>query len=1206
MSNRQAASPSNDGKWDFWIDRGGTFTDIVARAPDGGLRSHKLLSENPEAYRDAAIQGIRELLGVGADERIPAERIATVKMGTTVATNALLERKGDRVLLITNEGFADALEIGYQARPRLFDRAIVKPELLYERVAEVGGRFLADGTEEVPLDERAAREALQDAYQDGIRSVAIVFMHGYRYSAHEKRVAELARQAGFSQISPSHEVSPLIKLVGRGDTAVVDAYLSPILRRYVDQVAGELDTSNIGTRLMFMMSSGGLTAAELFQGRDAILSGPAGGIIGAIETGRIAGFDRIIGFDMGGTSTDVAHYAGEPERDFETEIAGVRMRAPMMKIHTVAAGGGSVLSFDGARFRVGPESAGANPGPACYRRGGPLTVTDANVMLGKILPDHFPAIFGPNQDQPLDRDVVRRKFEAIAAEVGIETPEEAAEGFLKIAVENMANAIKKISVQRGYDVTRYALTCFGGAGGQHACAVADALGMRSIVVHPFAGILSAYGMGLADIKASRQMSVEKALDDALPEVEALAAALADEALAELAEQGVPASQARVRPLLHLRYSGTDAAIEVPLGPAGEMRAAFETLHREQFGFVMEGTPLVAALLDIEAMGGGARGLERPELPVTDEPVALGETRLFSGGERHRATIFRRETLRPGQAVAGPAVILESIGTIVVEPGWKAEVNGHRYIVLTRSADASDGRTVSLEADPVMLEIFNNLFMSIAEQMGVALQRTARSTNIKERLDFSCAVFDGDGELIANAPHTPVHLGSMDRSVKSVMAAHPTMRPGDAFVTNAPYNGGTHLPDITVVTPVFGEGRAAPLFYVASRGHHADVGGIAPGSMTPLATRIEEEGVVLDNLKLVEDGRFLDAEIRGALGGGPYPCRNVDQNVADLRAQIASNEKGVRELLSMVESFGLDVVRAYMGHVRDYAEECVRRVIGNLQDGEAEVFFDQGCKIAVRIAVDHAERSATIDFTGTSAQQPDNFNAPEPVTRAAVLYAFRSMVDDDIPMNAGCMRPLKIVLPEKSMLTPEYPAAVVAGNVEVSQAVTDCLFAAMGAIAGAQGTMNNFNFGDASHQYYETICGGSGAGPGFDGADAVHTHMTNTRLTDPEILEQRYPVVLERFSIRRGSGGYGRWSGGDGITRAIRFLQPMEVSFLCGRREVPPRGLAGGADGETGQNLLRRRDGTVERLDGRCQISSQAGEAVIIETPSGGGYGSLDG
>ncbi len=902
MSNRQAASPSNDGKWDFWIDRGGTFTDIVARAPDGGLRSHKLLSENPEAYRDAAIQGIRELLGVGADERIPAERIATVKMGTTVATNALLERKGDRVLLITNEGFADALEIGYQARPRLFDRAIVKPELLYERVAEVGGRFLADGTEEVPLDERAAREALQDAYQDGIRSVAIVFMHGYRYSAHEKRVAELARQAGFAQISPSHEVSPLIKLVGRGDTAVVDAYLSPILRRYVDQVAGELDTSNIGTRLMFMMSSGGLTAAELFQGRDAILSGPAGGIIGAIETGRIAGFDRIIGFDMGGTSTDVAHYAGEPERDFETEIAGVRMRAPMMKIHTVAAGGGSVLSFDGARFRVGPESAGANPGPACYRRGGPLTVTDANVMLGKILPDHFPAIFGPKQDQPLDWDVVRRKFEAIAAEVGIETPEEAAEGFLKIAVENMANAIKKISVQRGYDVTRYALTCFGGAGGQHACAVADALGMRSIVVHPFAGILSAYGMGLADIKASRQMSVEKALDDALPEVQALAAALADEALAELAEQGVPASQARVRPLLHLRYSGTDAAIEVPLGPAAEMRAAFESLHREQFGFVMEGTPLVAALLDIEAMGGGARGLERPELPVTDEPVALGETRLFSGGERHRATIFRRETLRPGQAVAGPAVILESIGTIVVEPGWKAEVNGHRYIVLTRSADASDGRTVSLEADPVMLEIFNNLFMSIAEQMGVALQRTARSTNIKERLDFSCAVFDGDGELIANAPHTPVHLGSMDRSVKSVMAAHPTMRPGDAFVTNAPYNGGTHLPDITVVTPVFGEGRAAPLFYVASRGHHADVGGIAPGSMTPLATRIEEEGVVLDNLKLVEDGRFLDAEIRGALGGGPYPCRNVDQNVADLRAQIASNEKGVRELLSMVGEF----------------------------------------------------------------------------------------------------------------------------------------------------------------------------------------------------------------------------------------------------------------------------------------------------------------
>jgi 5-oxoprolinase (ATP-hydrolysing) len=1203
MSTLEKAPSGNAGKWDFWIDRGGTFTDIVARTPEGELKPHKLLSENPEAYRDAAVQGIRDLMGIAQTERIPSERIATVKMGTTVATNALLERKGDRVLLVTNKGFADALEIGYQARPRLFDREIRKPQLLYERVEEVGGRFLDDGSEEEPLDEEGTRRALADAFNAGIRSVAIVFMHGYKYSAHEKRVAEIARETGFTQVSPSHEVSPLIKFVGRGDTAVIDAYLSPILRRYVDQVASEFDTANSGLRLMFMMSSGGLTAAHLFHGRDAILSGPAGGIVGAVETSRIAGHDRIIGFDMGGTSTDVAHYAGEIENDFETEVAGVRMRAPMMKIHTVAAGGGSILTYDGSRFRVGPESAGANPGPASYRRGGPLAVTDANVMLGKLMPQHFPAVFGPHQDQPLDADAVREKFIEIAGACGADSPEAVAEGFIKIAVENMANAVKKISVQRGYDVTRYALTCFGGAGGQHACLVADVLGIKTILIHPFAGILSAYGMGLADIKAGRQTSIEQPLtSELLGSLKQSVQNIGSELARELVEQGVAEELVKVRTNLHLRYVGTDTAIEVPYGSIDAMTRHFERVHKEQFGFLMTDTQLVVEMLDVEASGGGAGDVETPQPAVTDEPLPVEHARFYSGGAWQDAAVYRRSLLKPGQKLNGPAIILEEIGTIVVEPGWRANVNDYAHIVLTRFEEASRSQIVSKEADPIMLEVFNNLFMSIAEQMGLRLQKTARSTNIKERLDFSCAVFDGDGELIANAPHTPVHLGSMDRSVKSVMSAHPGMKPGDVFVTNAPYNGGTHLPDITVVTPVFGDDCAWPLFFVASRGHHADVGGIAPGSMTPLATTIEEEGVIIDNLKLVGDGRFLDEEIRAVLGGGKYPCRNPDQNVADLKAQVAANEKGAKELLSMVDTFGIDVVDAYMGHVRDYAEECVRRVIGNLRDGTAEVLFDQGCKIAVSMTVDHGSRSATINFAGTSDQQPDNYNAPEPVTRAAVLYAFRCMVDDDIPMNAGCMRPLNVMVPRMSMLNPEYPAAVVAGNVEVSQAVTDSLFAALGAIAGAQGTMNNFNFGDEQHQYYETICGGAGAGPGFNGAHAVHTHMTNTRLTDPEVLEQRYPVVLERFAIRRGTGGAGEWRGGDGVERAVRFLKPMDVSFLCGRREVPPRGLAGGDDGSVGRNLRRGVDGEVVSLPGRTQIACAAGEAVVIETPSGGGYG----
>ncbi len=1189
-------------KWDFWIDRGGTFTDIVARTPAGELRPHKLLSENPEAYPDAAIQGIRDLIGVEQSERIPAEKIATVKMGTTVATNALLERKGDRVLLLTNAGFADALEIGYQARPRLFDREIIKPALLYERVAEVPGRVLNDGTIAEDLNEAKVREALQSAYDDGIRSVAIVFMHGYKHPDHERKAAAIARETGFEQVSPSHEVSPLIKFVGRGDTAVVDAYLSPILRRYVEQIVSELDTENTDLQLMFMMSSGGLTAARLFQGHDAILSGPAGGIVGAVETSKIAGFENIIGFDMGGTSTDVAHYAGDLEKDFETEVAGVRMRAPMMKIHTVAAGGGSLLTYDGSRFRVGPESAGANPGPASYRRGGPLAVTDANVMLGKLQADLFPAVFGPSQNEPLDRDAVVTKFNSVAEQSGADSPEQVAEGCLKIAVENMANAVKKISVQRGYDITKYALTCFGGAGGQHACAVADVLGMKTIIVHHFAGILSAYGMGLANIKAARQKSIEQILDERLClDLQCALGKLKAETERELLAQGVDKRGARTRSIAHLKYTGTDTTLATPFGDVVSMKKGFERIHKEQFGFIMPDTPLIVELFEVESEGGGIGNIEKAMPISTAAPQAFRSSRFFSGGEWRDAKTYKRVHLKPGHKIEAPAIIVEDIGTIIVEPGWRAAVNEYGHIVLNKDDAISARAALSKETDPVMLEVFNNLFMSIAEQMGVRLQKTARSTNIKERLDFSCAVFDREAQLIANAPHTPVHLGSMDRSVESVTRAHPQMKRGDVFVTNAPYNGGTHLPDITVVTPVFGAGEA-PIFFVASRGHHADVGGVAPGSMTPKARTIEEEGVFLDNLHLVKGGAFLDTEIRATLGGGDYPCRNVDQNVADLKAQIAANEKGVAELQNMVMSFSLDVVLAYMRHVRDYAEECVRRVIATLHDGEAEVFFDQGCKIKVKLTIDKSSREATLDFTGTSDQQGDNFNAPEPVTRAAVLYSFRCMVDDNIPMNAGCMRPLRIILPEKCMLTPKYPAAVVAGNVEVSQAVTDCLFQALGAIAGAQGTMNNFNFGNDHYQYYETICGGAGAGPGFNGAHAVHTHMTNTRLTDPEVLELRYPVVLETFQIRRGSGGKGEFTGGDGLNRVIRFLEPMAVSFLCGRREVPPAGLNGGGDGAVGKNALRQADGAIKPLSGRTQFQADKGEAVLIQTPGGGGYG----
>jgi 5-oxoprolinase (ATP-hydrolysing) len=1196
--------------WDFWIDRGGTFTDVVGRKPDGKLTAHKLLSENPEAYRDAAVQGIRDLLGLKKGEAIPAGRVGAVKMGTTVATNALLERKGDRTLLVTTKGFRDALRVGYQNRPKIFAKHIIKPEMLFERVIEVDERVRADSTVEKAPDLEAVRSELEEALSDGIKAVAIVFMHAYRYADHEKAVAALAREMGFTQVSVSYEVSPLIKLVGRGDTTVVDAYLSPILRRYVATVADEMSAGAPTSaadkiRLMFMMSSGGLTAAELFQGKDAILSGPAGGVVGMAETGREAGFNRLIGFDMGGTSTDVSHYDGEYERAFETEVAGVRMRAPMMLIHTVAAGGGSILHFDGARFRVGPDSAGANPGPKCYRRGGPLAVTDANVMAGKLIPDFFPKIFGPEQNQPLDAESVRNAFAELAKEVGDKSSEQIADGFIKIAVENMANAIKKISVQRGYDVTRYALNCFGGAGGQHACLVADALGMTTVLIHPFSSLLSAYGMGLADIRATRQQAIEEAFGaKSLATLNKTAKRLSKDVSSEVSGQGVPARTVKVHVRAHIRYAGTDTALVVRGGTLATMKSAFEKAHKAQFGFIDRKKDLVIEAVSVEAVGGGAKFKEKKGKTTRAKlPAPARRTKFFSDGKWHNATVYTRDQLLPGHKIKGPAIVIEPHQTVVVEPGWQAAITAKNHLVLTRVVKLKRTHAIGTKADPIMLEVFNNLFMSIAEQMGVALQNTAYSVNIKERLDFSCAVFAHDGTLVANAPHMPVHLGSMDRSVETIIRDNQgRIKPGDVYVINAPYNGGTHLPDITVCTPVFDDKKRNILFWVASRGHHADVGGISPGSMSPNATTIDEEGVLFDNFKVIDQGRFREKELYDALLGAKYPARNPLQNVNDMKAQIAASEKGVQELRKMVVHFTMPVVKAYMKHVQDNAAESVRRVIDRLHDSSFEYPMDLGTTIKVKISVDKKKREATVDFTGTSPQQPNNFNAPEPVARAAVLYVFRVMVDDDIPMNAGCLRPINIVIPKRTMLTPEYPAAVVAGNVEVSQAVTSCLFGALGAIACAQSTMNNVNFGNDKYQYYETICSGSAAGPGFPGTDAVHTHMTNTRLTDPEILEFRYPVVLEDFHIRKGSGGKGKWSAGDGIRRTIRFLEKMDCTLLTGHRIVPPFGLAGGENGQPGQNSVRRNDGTIEKLKGCDATTIDAGEAIIIQTPTAGGYG----
>ncbi|MBV7486269.1 hydantoinase B/oxoprolinase family protein [Bordetella sp. BOR01] len=1206
-------------KWQFWVDRGGTFTDIVARRPDGSTATAKLLSENPEQYRDAAVAGIRQLLGLAPGVPVPAEQVECVKMGTTVATNALLERKGERTLLVTTQGFRDGLRIAYQNRPRLFDRNVALPEMLYESVVEADERVDASGAVVRPLDEDGLRQKLQQAYDSGIRAVAVIFMHAWHTPAHEQRAAAIARDMGFTQVSASHEVSPLIKFVSRGDTTVVDAYLSPILKRYVDQVATELP----GIRLMFMQSSGGLTDAHRFRGKDAILSGPAGGIVGMVRTSELAGLPRVIGFDMGGTSTDVSHYAGEFEREFETLVAGVRMRAPMMSIHTVAAGGGSILHFDGARLRVGPDSAGANPGPACYRRGGPLAVTDCNVLLGKIQPDFFPRVFGPAADQPLDRQAVQQRFDAMAGEVraatGREmTPEQLAEGFLEIAVGNMAEAIKRISVQRGHDVTEYALTVFGGAGGQHACLVADALGMTTVFAHPLGGVLSAYGMGLADQTEMRQKTVEKVLDTALTaELQAELDELAAQAEGELRRQHVPADLIHVQRRLHLKYRGTDTALEVAYGGLAQVRQDFEAAYRQRYSFLMPGRELVVETISVEATGGGEPATEAPvERSRAGAPPARQLVKMYGQGAWRDTPLYVRFDLVPGDVLAGPAIISEANQTTVVEAGWQAELTALDHIVLKRVEVRPERRVVGTQADPVMLEVFNNLFMSIAEQMGYRLQNTAYSVNIKERLDFSCAIFDAGGNLIANAPHMPVHLGSMGESIKTIMNANAGhMRPGDAYVVNDPYHGGTHLPDVTVITPVFDRAGDEILFYVGSRGHHADIGGTTPGSMPPDSRTVEDEGVLFTNFQLVRDGEFRDQAAREILASGRWPARNPDQNIADLHAQIAANEKGVQELLRMCDHFGLDVVRAYMGHVQDNAEEAVRRVISVLKDGSYEYPLDNGAVIRVAVRVDREARTAVVDFTGTSPQLDNNFNAPGAIAVAAVLYVFRTMVDDDIPLNAGCLKPLDIIVPDGSMLRPNPPASVVAGNVETSMCIVNALYGALGVLAASQGTMNNFTFGNARYQYYETISGGTGAGPlridaagpgdeGFAGASVVQAHMTNSRLTDPEVLELRFPVRLESYEIRPGSGGAGRYRGGDGGVRRVRFLEDMTAAILSNNRVYAPFGLAGGGAGAVGRNYIERADGSIQELAPQDSAALRAGDVFVVETPGGGGYGQV--
>lgn len=1193
--------------WQFWIDRGGTFTDIVGKSPGGDLYTEKLLSENPEHYEDSAVEGMRRLLKLTENAPFPADEIASIKMGTTVATNALLERRGAKTVLAITEGFADALVIGTQHRPKLFDLMINRPEMLYEEILEVPERIYADGRVETALDIETIKASLIGAFDSGYRSVAIALVHADRYPRHEREVALIAKEVGFTQISASHDVIPLMKLVSRGDTAVADAYLSPVLHRYVEQV-----TARVGNApLFFMQSNGGLVEASQFRGKDAILSGPAGGVVGMAEVAKAAGIGKVIGFDMGGTSTDVSHYAGTYERTLDTTVAGIRVRAPMMDIRTVAAGGGSQCIFDGLRFRVGPESAGAFPGPAAYRHGGPLTITDCNILLGRIQPHHFPAVFGQNANEALDVDAVRHAFDKLAMEVSRSelaslSIEELAEGFIALAIENMANAIKTISVQRGRDLAEYALVSFGGAGGQHACRIADTLGIDRILIHPLAGVLSAYGIGLSTLRVLKQQTIALPLNqEHFNEIGDVIRELTELATDELQEQSAMAAPIAVSEYIHVRFEGSDTTIPIKMGTLNSILGSFETAHQTLFGFYQRDKPCIAESISVEAVSEQESSIQAErlhDLPVS--PCVPSEhVQVWAAGQWQSAPVFLRDEIAKDQAISGPAIISESTGTTVLEPGWQGKVINNGELLITRNVDRPDVVNLGTNADPIQIEVFNSLFMSIAEQMGAILQNTAHSVNIKERLDFSCAVFDVEGDLVANAPHMPVHLGSMGESVRAVRQARGTsMKPGDMFITNAPYNGGTHLPDITVVAPVYNQPTGEHVFFVAARGHHADIGGLTPGSMPPNSRSIDEEGIIFDVTPLVHHGIFLEHKITERLRSGDHPSRNPQQNIADLRAQAAACTKGIEELHATISHYGLATVTAYTSYVKNNAEEAVRRAISSLKNGSFTAPMDDGSEIHVTISVDHATRSATVDFSGTSRQQETNYNAPSAVARAAVLYVFRTLVQDDIPLNEGCLKPLTIILPAGCMLNPTYPAAVVAGNVETSQIICDALYGALGHLAASQGTMNNLTFGNSKYQYYETLCGGTGAGPCFDGSDAVHSHMTNSRLTDVEVLEHRYPVLIEKFGIRQGSGGIGQYVGGNGAERRIRFLEPMSVSILSGRRATRPFGLSGGQSGKSGKTTIERRDGSMDCLSYSASTEVSAGDVVVVSTPGGGGFG----
>lgn len=1198
-------------RWRFWIDRGGTFTDVVARSPHGKIVSRKFLSDNPDQYKDAAIYGIRQILDLSETDPIPHEKIAEVRMGTTVATNALLERKGEPTLLVVTRGFADALKIGDQRRPDIFKLHIERPEVLYHRVVEIDERLSADGTELKSVDDADVETQLRDAYADGLRAVAIVLLHSYLNPEHEHRVAVIARNVGFEQVSVSSEVSRKIRLLNRGDTTTVDAYLSPVLDRYINQVSSELGD----VRLRFMQSTGGLADATHFRGKDAVLSGPAGGVIGAVQTAAQAGYDRIIGFDMGGTSTDVCHFQGEYERTETASIAGARIRVPMMSIHTVAAGGGSIVHFDGVRLRVGPESAGAVPGPAAYRRGGPLTVTDCNIQLGKIQVDHFPNVFGENADQPLDATTVVDKFQALVEKVGSATGnemsrEQLALGCVDIAVQNMADAIRKISVEQGYDVSRYTLACFGGAGGQHACQVADALGIQQIYIHPLAGVLSAYGIGQASLSDVNERGVDFPFTpDYMARIEEALGELSEAGLSKLVEQGADESGIEHIRSLQLRYKGSDSTLSVPFSDFTHVLEQFIEAYQNRFGFVEPGAEIVVDGLMVESIDrhetGNRSASVQPELDVRFETHArmYSHTADRSGQEFLQTRILRRNALVLEKHESGPLILLDENSTIVVEPGWQVYRDDLGGLHMSRAIEPGIDATVSTEVDPVQLEIFNRKFMAIAEHMGTVLERTAYSVNIKERLDFSCALFDSSGGLIANAPHVPVHLGSMGEAVRYLIEQHKgQLREGDAFMLNDPYHGGTHLPDVTVISPVFISGSDEAEFYVASRGHHADIGGVSPGSMPARSTTLEQEGVRFTDFHLLAGGEFREHELLHQLTAVEFPARNPRQNIADLKAQVAANNIGISKLRQLVDEYSLAVVRSYTQHVQNNAETAVRHAIGVLENGSYELPMDNGAKICVNIRIDHETRSAVIDFTGTSEQTCDNYNAPSAICRAAVLYVFRSLVGDDIPLNEGCLKPIEMIIPQGTILNPRYPAAVVAGNVETSQCVVDALLAALGVQAASQGTMNNFTFGDEQWQYYETLGGGSGAGNGFNGADAVQCHMTNSRLTDPEILEQRYPVQVREFAIRQLSGGSGTYIGGNGLVRRIRFLQPMMAAIVSNRRDTVPFGLSGGKAGKKGINRAIRADGSEIELKYSDEIAVQAGDEIVIKTPGGGGFG----